>query len=66
MQTSAIFVAKTNIEFFKIYSVSTSGMDREEGRGEELSQCLHFLDKERSIFMILCRRTLWMDPEQKK
>jgi len=35
MQTSALFVAKTNIEFFKIYSVSTSDMDRGEGRGIE-------------------------------
>jgi len=40
MRTSALFVAKTNTEFFKIYSVSTSDMDR--GRGGGLSQCLHF------------------------
>jgi len=32
MRTSALFVVKTNIEFFKIYSVSTSDMDR--GGGE--------------------------------
>jgi len=30
MRTSALFVAKTNIEFFKIYSVSTSDMDRDQ------------------------------------
>jgi len=30
MQMSALFVAKTNIEFFKIYSMSD--MDRGEGR----------------------------------
>jgi len=35
MRTSALFVAKTNIDFFNIYSVSTSDMDRREGRGEE-------------------------------
>jgi len=35
MWTSALFVAKTNIKFFKIYSVSTSDMDRGEGRGED-------------------------------
>jgi len=28
VRTSALFVAKTNIEIFKIYSVSTSDMDR--------------------------------------
>jgi len=32
MRTSAFFIAKTNIEFFKFYSVSTSDMDR--GREE--------------------------------
>jgi len=43
MRTSALFVAKTNIDFFKIYSMSTSDMmDRGEGRREELSQCLRF------------------------
>jgi len=51
VQTSALFVAKTKIEFFKVYSVSTSDMDRGKGRGEGLSQCLHFfLDKGRLIF----------------
>jgi len=48
MRTSELFVAKTNIEFFLICSVSTSDMDR--GRGEGLNHCLHFLDKGRSIF----------------
>jgi len=51
MRMSVLFVAKTNIKFFKIYSVSTADMDREEGREKGLSQCLHFLDKKRSIFL---------------
>jgi len=35
MQTSVLFVGKTNIEYFKIYIVSTSDMDRREGKGGE-------------------------------
>jgi len=42
MQTSALFVAKINIEFFKIHSVSTSDMDRGEGR--EIEPVFTFLD----------------------
>jgi len=38
MQTSTLFVAKTNIELFKSYSVSTW----KGGRREGLSQCSHF------------------------
>jgi len=34
MRTSALFVAKTNIEYLKIYSVSTSDMDRKEEKEE--------------------------------
>jgi len=63
MRTSALFVAKSNIKFFKINSMSTSDMD--SGRGEGLSQCLHFLDKERSIFHDFGRRPVWIAPEQK-
>jgi len=50
MRTSKIFFAKTNIEFFKIYSVSTSNMDKGEGRGKRLSQCLHFFGQEEVNF----------------
>jgi len=35
VRTSALFVAKTNVEFFKTHSVSTPDMDRGEGRGRE-------------------------------
>jgi len=35
MLTSALFVAKTNIKFFKICSVSTSDMDRRKGRARD-------------------------------
>jgi len=70
MRTSARFVARTNIEYFKIYSVSTTDMDRGEEKGEDLSQCLNFFGQGEGegghFFMILCRRRLWMDPEQKK
>jgi len=59
LRTSALFVVKTNIEIFKIYSVSTSDMDRVEGRGIEPVLTL-FLDKGRSIFHDFGRRRLWI------
>jgi len=66
MWTSALFVAKTNIEFFKIYSVSTSDIDKGgwERRGIE-PVLTFFWTRGGQFFMILCRRPLWMDPEQK-
>jgi len=64
MRTSALFFAKTNIEFFKIYSMSTSDIDRVEGRGIET--VLTFVwTRGGQFFMILCRHRLWMNPEQK-
>jgi len=43
MRTSALFVAKTNIKIFKIYSVSTSDMDSGKGwRGREIEPVLTF------------------------
>jgi len=49
MRKSELFVAKFNIEFFKMYSVSTSDMDKER-RGERDWACAYiFLDKGRSI-----------------
>jgi len=56
MRTSAFFVAKTNIEFFKIYSLSTSDMDGEgEERGIE-PVLTFFWTRGGQFFMILCRR----------
>jgi len=77
-RTSALFVAKNNIEFFKIYSVFTSDMDR-GGRGIEpvltfFGQGLHFLPGMEkngrltffwTIFYDFGRHHLWIDPEQK-
>jgi len=59
MRTSALFVAKTNIEFFKIYSVSTFDMDRGDERGEGLGRAYIFLDKRRSIFHDFCVNVLY-------
>jgi len=53
MRTSTLFVAKTNIKFFKIHSVSISDMDtgQREGKGREIEPVFtFFLDKGRSIF----------------
>jgi len=55
MRTSALFVAKTNIEFFKIYSVSTSDMDRGE---RDCASAYIVWTREGQFFMILCRRPL--------
>jgi len=61
MRTSALFVAKTNIEFFKIYSVSTR-----TGRRRGIDPVLTFFWTRRGqFFMILCKRLLWIAPEQK-
>jgi len=49
MRTSALFVAKTNIEFSKIYSVILLSTWTGE-RGEGLSQCLHFFGQEEVNF----------------
>jgi len=51
MRTSELFIAKTNTKFFKIYSVSTSDMDRGGGEGRGFEPMLtFFLDKGWSIF----------------
>jgi len=63
MWTSALFVAKTKIKFFKIYSVSTS-----EGTGERRwiePVLIFFWTRGGQFFMILYGRPLWMAPEQK-
>jgi len=50
MRTSALFVAKTNIKFFKIYSVSKSDINRGGGGGEGLSQYLHVFGQRKVSF----------------
>jgi len=50
MRSSALFVAKTNIEFFKIYgSVFTSDIDRVRG-GERFEPVLTFFGLEEVNF----------------
>jgi len=62
MRTPALFVAKTNIEYLKIYSVSWQ--EGREGRGIELVLTF-FWTRRDQFFMILCSRTIWMASEQK-
>jgi len=59
MRTSALFVAKTNIKFFKIYSVSTWTGGRGIGASADI-----FWTRGGQFFMILCRHPLWTAPEQ--